>query len=78
MEEAKLQIFIHDSNYNLEQGKFDKIPTIVICNNCDLIGWWITLLHTTRNEKSDHNNEEFGALSKLQKLNEQNDMLVWC
>jgi hypothetical protein len=38
MEEAKLQIFIYDSNYNLDQGKFDKIAIIIICNNCDLIG----------------------------------------
>jgi len=26
---------------------------------------------------NDHNNKEFGALSKIQKLNEKNDMLVW-
>jgi hypothetical protein len=30
-----------------------------------------------RKEKNDHNNKEFGALSKIQKLNEKNDMLVW-
>jgi hypothetical protein len=35
---GKLQIFIYDSNYNLEQGKIDKIATIIICNNCDVIG----------------------------------------
>jgi hypothetical protein len=60
---GKLQIFIYDSNYNLEQGKFDKIVTIIICNNCDLISWRITLLHTTSFE--NHNYEIQGPPWKL-------------